>query len=175
MAKSKVRPMYPVDINAPDLPQPATCVWDECRNPRHEGMPICFVHAYLVYRDIDRLLADGEPKPEKRKAHVVYYVMVGPTTVKIGTSSDLLMRLKQLRTDVQYVIALEQGSFKLEAERHRQFAEERIGRREDFKVSPRLEEHIRNLQATTYSDELLEMYRCTATRLASLPPSERCA
>ena len=85
----------------------------------------------------------------------VYYLMVGPSTVKIGTTVNLAQRIKQLRTDLQYVVALEPGSHTLETQRHREFAVERIGRRENFRLSDRLKAHIESLQPRR--DELVNM------------------
>ena len=65
--------------------------------------------------------------------------MTGPRTVKIGTTIDLPARMRTLRTDIQYIVAIERGSMELERSRHRQFAEERINiRKEDFRLSDRL-------------------------------------
>ena len=35
----------------------------------------------------------------------VYYLALSPTTVKIGTTGDLLARMRGLRTSIQYVLA----------------------------------------------------------------------
>lgn len=171
--------LYKQDLNTsrdrmydPQVTNP--CAWDGCGRQSYLEMPICFRHAYVVHRHIDALLTEGvEETPKKRKSNLVYYLMVGPQTVKIGTTGNLLRRVTQLRTDLQYVVAVEHGAFTLEAERHRQFDAERLGKREDFIVSDRLTNHIRSIQAGTYSDELLEMYRDLSSKLASLPPAQR--
>lgn len=150
------------------------CIWPGCRKPKYAEMPICFEHAYVVHRHIDAVLLEGiDAMPKKQKSQLVYYLMVGPQTVKIGTTGDLLQRIGQLRTDLQYIVAVEQGTFELEAERHRQFDAERVGKREDFIISDRLTNHIRMIQSETYSDELLEMYRSQAAKRPMLPYSRR--
>lgn len=106
-------------------------------------MPICFVHAYLVHREVDELLHE-EPQTVE-KTSVVYYLAVGPNTVKIGTTTDLAARMRSLRTDMQYVLAVEPGGRDVERERHEQFAASRIGRREDFRVTDALQQHINQL------------------------------
>lgn len=75
----------------------------------------------------------------------VYYLMTGPETVKIGATKCLPQRLTQLRTDSQYVVAIERGDMQLERRRHIDFASDRIGRREDFRISDRLKAHIEKL------------------------------
>jgi hypothetical protein len=134
-----------------------TCVWADCINPRHPEMPICFVHAYLVHRTVDDILSEDQPEPYR--THVVYYLALSPTTVKIGTTGDLLARMRGLRTSIQYVLAVEAGDRTVERQRHEQFAAERITRREDFRVSPRLERHIQSIQQADYSREFLSTVR----------------
>ncbi|AVO21693.1 hypothetical protein I5I01_gp88 [Mycobacterium phage MooMoo] len=102
-------------------------------------------------------MTDSMPQPTK--SHVVYYLALSPTVIKIGTTGDLPARIKGLRTSIQYVVALEQGGHELETQRHRQFHAERLSRREDFRVSERLQAHIDHIRRTTRSDELIEMYR----------------
>jgi hypothetical protein len=84
------------------------------------------------------------PEAPTRQPYV-YYLMVGPTTVKIGTTTNLSQRLSGLRTDLQYVVAIEHGSFDTERKRHLEFATERIGNREDFQLTDRLNSHIESL------------------------------
>lgn len=120
------------------------CLWDGCRNPSHDGLPICFVHAYLVHRQIDDLLTENPPAKSSDEP-LVYYLALSPTTVKIGTTTNLPQRLTALRTEMQYVLAVEPGGRDVERMRHQQFAAERIGRREDFRVSDALQAHIASL------------------------------
>lgn len=77
---------------------------------------------------------------------VVYYLMTGPTTVKIGYTANLRRRISSLRSELQYVVAVEHGGRGLEQERHRQFAaDRRHKRREDFQLSEALKRHIDEL------------------------------
>lgn len=116
-------------------------------------MPICFVHAYLVHRQIDDLLAEEQTEPER--THVVYYLAMSPNTVKIGTTGDIKGRMRGLRTDIQYVLAVEPGDHTVEHQRHKEFSSDRIGRREDFRVSPELQQHIEQLRQSHYSTDFL--------------------
>lgn len=112
-------------------------------------MPICFVHAYLVHREVDAILThDNAPKPPKRDP-VVYYLALSPTTVKIGTTTNLTARMRALRTDTQYVLAVEPGGRDVERMRHQQFSADRLSRREDFRASEALQQHIADLQTRT--------------------------
>lgn len=103
------------------------------------------------HTDEDRALAavsfreQGEIARRQQQAtvSVVYYLRLGPFVVKIGTTTNLHQRVRQLRSEMQYVMATEPGGRDLEHKRHVQFAEERINRRrEDFSLSSRLQEHI---------------------------------
>lgn len=134
------------------------CAWEGCQSPRFFDMPVCLHHAAVISqrfnRGQSRLRYEDDPRPVKPPpTSYVYYLMVGPNTLKIGTTSDLRMRMTQLRTDVQYVVALEVGDHGVELQRHRQFAAERHGRREDFALSDRLKAHIEAIQPQR--DELI--------------------
>ena len=75
---------------------------------------------------------------------VVYYLLMSEGVVKIGTSSNLLTRIRHLRTGpraVDRILAVEFGSYGLETLRHRQFAHLRI-EGELFKLTPELQGHI---------------------------------
>jgi hypothetical protein len=76
----------------------------------------------------------------------VYYVRLGDH-VKIGYSINLRQRLNALRVDADALLATEPGDQKLERQRHLQFADERVGRRENFNPSRRLLEHIEAVKA----------------------------
>ncbi len=161
MSHDKVRILFPSDMTPRKFKSDPDqrCAWAECQQNRMGIIPVCDIHAYRIYREMDARLQPQEPKAEKSKHFLVYYLMIAPTTVKIGTTKDLLARLKHLRSDLQYVVAVEPGSFKLETERHHQFVADRIGRKEDFRVSAEIEDHIRHLRESTYSDEILAMYQ----------------
>lgn len=134
------------------VPSGPPCHWDGCHSPRFAGLPVCPVHAIRIHGFMRDLLEYGtfpapkrDPEPPKAQAYV-YYLMIGPSTVKIGTTRGLPQRLNALRTEAQYVVAIERGGRDLERRRHKEFADERIGRREDFRLSNRLKSHIEALQ-----------------------------
>ena len=131
---------------SPDTDAGTGCQIVRCRDERQGDWPVCFKHAMLISRAYNELLADTESPAAPTYPPVVYYLMVGPTTVKIGTTRNLTQRLKSMRTEGQYVVALERGSLVMESERHHQFAADRIGRREDFHLSDELKAHIESLQ-----------------------------
>lgn len=105
-------------------------------------------HAVQIYKLVKGVLTLGQPDAElsPRPDPFVYYLMLSPSTVKIGTTIDLRRRVtNQLRSDLQYVVAIERGGLDLERQRHSEFASERLGKREDFRLSPRLKRHIETL------------------------------
>lgn len=89
---------------------------------------------------------DAERKARLEKQSQVYYVRIGDH-VKIGFTVCIQERMASLRVDVEAVMATEPGGRELEAERHRQFAAERQGKRENFNPSPRLLAHIQQVLA----------------------------
>lgn len=133
------------------------CAWLGCHGREFEYTELCFEHAsrvaarmhvltrQTVEMNLDRKKHRERHNPKPLRQSFVYYLMIGPSTVKIGTTTDLKMRLRPLRTDPQYVVAIERGGRNIEAQRHEQFAQERIGKREDFQLSDRLKEHIEAL------------------------------
>lgn len=136
------------------------CAWTDCHRPRFFDMPVCQGHAQIIHfrvGNIDTVDREVAPQyaPKRRPDSLVYYLMVGPKTVKIGSTIKLRERLSGLRTQAQYVVALEPGGWEQEALRHRQFADERHGRLENFHLSPRLIAHISELQPQR--DELMEL------------------
>ncbi|CAN5274266.1 hypothetical protein BH11ACT3_BH11ACT3_23530 [soil metagenome] len=74
--------------------------------------------------------ADGELAPPR--VDVVYYLRHGDR-VKIGTTANPRQRFGALWHDE--VLAFERGDRKLEQRRHAQFADDRIGRSEWFRLS----------------------------------------
>lgn len=98
----------------------------------------------LLERELERGRIATEARQQALDRSVVYYVRTG-RYIKIGYTSDLASRMHSLRLDRTAVLATEPGARRLEAERHAQFAEDRIGRREDFVPSLALMEHIREL------------------------------
>ncbi|NKW61731.1 hypothetical protein GS931_17445 [Rhodococcus hoagii] len=83
------------------------CNWGDCLNPAHDEWPICFAHAYFVEREVSVMLQPEAAPADVKPPALVYYLMLGPNTVKIGTTTNLSRRLSQLRSDPQYVLAVE--------------------------------------------------------------------
>lgn len=129
---------------------PQRCCWPNCRDYPFIDLPLCKMHALMAgqyMRDAMRQAMEKyEPQPVPKPQPFVYYLMIGPSTVKIGTTTGLPQRLNALRTEAQYVVAIELGGRELEQQRHKEFADERLGRREDFRLSDRLKNHIEALQ-----------------------------
>lgn len=87
-------------------------------------------------------LTDYERRKALLECDVVYYVNTKPGIVKIGTTKNLYSRMYALRVSPDDVLAAEPGDRQLEAMRHKEFAELRISRREDFHHTDRLQSHI---------------------------------
>jgi hypothetical protein len=142
------RPAFGSDSNRFMRPD-RYCAWSGCNDSAFTGLPVCFSHAIII-ADVVEASMPPEPGVQSRKSKSlsswVYYLMIGPSTVKIGVTTNLPRRLAELRTDVQYVVAIEQGGRDRESQRHKQFADERFGRREDFRLSDQLKRHIEGLQ-----------------------------
>lgn len=146
----------PDSLNRIEAPQ---CVYRDCCNAQvAEDVPVCARHATYISWRLKELMGQPirrvtPPRRPPKTLSFVYYLMIGPSTVKIGTTGNLPVRITALRTDMQYVVAIERGGRDIEAQRHREFATDRLGRREDFQLSNRLKEHIEALQAQR--DELI--------------------
>jgi len=112
--------------------------------PAHEVV----LHEAQQRVEARRLLAQWESAPAvDESAWVVYYIQVrGADRVKIGTTSNLRQRMVALRADGADLLATESGGRTVEGRRHREFADERYGRREEFALSERLLAHIASLQ-----------------------------
>jgi hypothetical protein len=135
---------------------PLQCTWRDCRREQYLGLPVCFEHAVIISGVINDATLGPEPTIDALadEPAYVYYLMVGPATVKIGTTRNLRARIVNgLRSDLQYVVAIERGGRDTERRRHQQFAGDRISRREEFRLSKRLTKHIEALQP--HRDELL--------------------
>jgi len=147
------------------------CAIFGCHSDPMIGTYVCIHHAVEISDDVkqtyERWLGpiDNDWSPPTFPPFV-YYLMLGPATVKIGTSRNVVDRIRQLRSDIQYVVALERGSYELERQRHLQFADERLGQREDFRLTDRLKAHIESL--IPQRDEILK--EATARRVPLRPP-----
>ena len=92
---------------------------------------------------LDRRAREQATQAEREAAtHVVYYVALRGDRIKIGTTTKLVRRLSEMRVRDEDVLAIEPGGRVLELERHHQFAHLRIGRSEEFRRAPDLEDHI---------------------------------
>lgn len=80
---------------------------------------------------------------------MVYYLDLHDGHVKIGTTSDLVDRLRQLGARMADVLAVEFGSFALERRRHVEFAHLRRNGCERFEATGDLMQHIHGLRAQT--------------------------
>lgn len=111
---------------------------------------------------------------DARKVCVVYYCEIRPGIVKIGTTTNLAVRMGSFRVPASSVLAAEPGYFKLENLRHRQFPAQRIDpAREDFRLDDALRVHIdsvRDKHGDPY--ELVFRIRYLQTELAQDPNSE---
>lgn len=131
-------------------PKRQICAWNTCDETCYCELPVCLLHAVAIGDRVKDLVdfvrgETVEPTEYFRPDEYVYYLMLSPQKLKIGTTTNLPKRIGQLRTDVQYVVAIERGGMTLERQRHLEFAEERIGRREDFRISESLKSHIEAL------------------------------
>lgn len=146
----------------------ARCAVVGCHHGSRPDFPVCRNHAISIYltvkdeieasqellaatRNLDKRKRPGMPKPPP----VVYYLRVGPETVKIGTTIRLATRIQQLRSQPDYVMAVELGGYEVEHQRHKEFATERHGRREDFRLTARLLAHIDDIAASSDSRRLV--------------------
>lgn len=77
---------------------------------------------------------------------VVYFIRCG-AMVKIGTTIDVVARIKNLNNPQLVLLATEEGYYKRERQLHRQFAELRI-EREWFRLEGPLVDHIDQVRAT---------------------------
>lgn len=126
---------------------------NDCRRPAEEGAPVslCRVHLVLAAQFIvDMKAARDAARPAPTRAYikygrpqVVYYLRLG-TRIKIGTSTNLPLRLQSIPHDE--VLAVEPGNNARERARHSQFAQLRtVG--EWFRDHPDLRQHIAEVRA----------------------------
>ncbi|SBS73817.1 hypothetical protein MHPYR_180075 [uncultured Mycobacterium sp.] len=107
---------------------------------------------YQAQLDVER-----EEELARRKAlpAFVYYLMLSPTTVKIGTTRYLKQRISTHGSELQYIVALERGGYDVEKLRHDQFPMERHGIKEVFTISDALRTHIESL--VPQRDQLMKL------------------
>lgn len=95
-------------------------------------------------RDVDEAWRGDSAAPQPHDP-VVYYLRTPSGRVKIGYTANLKRRLVQLRARAADVLAYEPGGRDVEARRHAEFADARVGRTEDFDVSDDLARHLATL------------------------------
>lgn len=141
------------------------CRWAGCKTECVDEIELCGYHfalagkTYIEARSVFGAAAMAERRQQREAEEVikrestrtvddwaqdrsvVYYMRIGDH-VKIGYTTLLPDRVRQLRLNPDAVLAVEPGWKEREAERHRQFAHERVSRREDFNPSRRLLLHI---------------------------------
>lgn len=141
-------------------PDGSTCAFGECNHETFAGLPVCFMCALMIGKfmrelmdyDRDHPMQGPDEPPEftdeprdLRPQAFVYYLMLSPTTVKIGTTRNLPQRITSHGSQLQYVVALELGGRDVEKARHDQFPMERHGVIEVFTLSDALKAHIETL------------------------------
>lgn len=122
---------------------------------------LCYDHTFLVYmymhgsisshhKSIYKAMERIEKGPSKEEIALdqawkeqsqVYYIRIGDY-IKIGYTQNLKQRISGLRVDKSDVLATEPGGQAKERERHLQFANIRIGQRENFERTADLLTHI---------------------------------
>jgi len=135
------------------MPKP-TCTVFRCRELGDRvipGLVLCVQHLSDVARATALAGADAiHPRTHRPfdpiAEPVVYYIALPDRQeIKIGTSTALLTRIRNLGQGARVLVA-EPGSYYLEKKRHEQFAHLAAGRREWFRWAPDLAEHIDNLR-----------------------------
>lgn len=146
------------------------CVVSDCPTWPHPDLsktvPICAEHAKAIASEVrawswgpstapHHVVSDKSQRRMDRqrveRADVqqaqsqVYYIRIGDH-VKIGFTGNVVERLIGLRVDSSALLATEPGGRDLERQRHLQFGQERVGRRENFNPSRRLLAHIETIK-----------------------------
>lgn len=88
-------------------------------------------------------LANEEAEKKRAESGIVYYIRFSDR-VKIGFTTSLRSRLLALPVDE--VLAAEPGTYDLETERHRQFAQDLAAGREWFNLSDALRAHVTSVR-----------------------------
>lgn len=153
------------------------CCWPGCGEDFHDAEgspPLCMKHlikvaAFMVPMIKDKLRPDppnstpaevaarrerqDRIRAAQQEQSVVYYIRLGDR-VKIGTTVNLRARMGSFMVTDEALLATEPGGRELEAQRHQEFAEERVveqggagRRRELFNPSIRLLAHIDDVRA----------------------------
>jgi hypothetical protein len=103
-------------------------------------------HLKQIHKAMERQ-EKGETEEEKARKEAyaeqsqVYYIRMGDH-IKIGFTQNLRERVIGLRVDKSDILATEPGGREKERQRHLQFADIRIGHRENFERTADLLTHI---------------------------------
>lgn len=111
-----------------------------------EEIPLCSLHHQRL---LDRFAVRALAQSLTEVTAVVYYVAWKnrPDIVKIGTTTNLRLRLKGLSStrEPARVLVVEPGSYHLERKRHRQFSHLRV-ENEIYRWVPQMAEHVQALR-----------------------------
>lgn len=152
----------------------AICTWQFCTTRadlryQRRGVPFCREHTLLAWSVVEDEIRHSSMSPDELRAEreatekaketeraeraaknaesgTVYYLKVGDH-IKIGFASNLFQRLTSY-PPASVLVAVEDGSLNLEAQRHREFADFLDAGREWFVQGDRLMAHIETLAAT---------------------------
>jgi hypothetical protein len=144
---------------------PPRCCIPDCNQPvlRSDALPVCrdcgikIAVAHLNgARRLHAVTAEAQRQAEQHRERVrngqtktacVYYLELAPNRIKIGFTSDLKQRIRNLRAPNSALLAIEPGGRDVERKRHIQFAPYRITKRlEDFIHGDQLARHITALR-----------------------------
>lgn len=140
----------------------ASGLGDFCENEVPPGAPVsmCGAHLVAAYRFCEEALGEAErsekferlvSRDRRRSGEtgpaVVYYMLFGKT-IKIGATTNIHQRVRQLRPDA--LLATEPGYFDLERQRHEQFRKLKVddGRYDYFLAGAALIRFIEALPKT---------------------------
>ena len=85
-------------------------------------------------------------KLNRGEFNVVYYVRMPGDLIKIGTTSQMAARLRNLTLNVSDLLACEPGSYDLERQRHKQFMQYQWRNSERFRAAPELLDHVASIR-----------------------------
>lgn len=133
------------------------CAVRDCEDGwwRMSGIPLCKGHlrtaAYeydaKVFQPLLHGMSAPEPVPEpERSSPAVYYFRM-ENRVKIGTTTNLRLRMNTMYVQPEQLLAIEPGSYEQEGKRHKQFAHLRVGRTELFDTNQALLDHIASVRS----------------------------
>jgi hypothetical protein len=113
-------------------------------------VPLCNVHLRHAAWDYQEKIIDplkygdeGRPPdpPAPKSSPAVYYIRMD-RRIKIGTTTNLKLRMSAFHAQPDQLLAIEPGDQTHEHKRHKQFAHLRLGRTELFEIAPDLTDHV---------------------------------